>query len=312
MSAAELSRFNELVSCYLDAALSDTDATELVALLAEPPLAARFLETTRLNSEMAGLLAAPVPDAAMVELVRADIEKTLAATQPPGGVRLRIAERTPPRTAFEPTILPPRPLTPRRKPILRALAWAAVFLVFAGLAAFFLFNSTRRAEAPAFAAIQGEVRLLGPKGERVLRSGQPWPRGETLKTVGANSTATVTFRDGSRLDFGGNSVVVNQSTQEGCRVELEHGDVRGSLKKQPGGHPFVFATPEAEAIVVGTALRLVTGAHHTRLEVTEGEVRFRRLHDGAQVTVKTGYCAVVAPNAPFVATLFHPDPHAVH
>src|SRR5688572_30126426 len=68
MSAAELSRFDELVSCYLDAALSDADATELVALLAEPPLAARFLETTRLNSQMAGLLAAPVPDAAMVEL----------------------------------------------------------------------------------------------------------------------------------------------------------------------------------------------------------------------------------------------------
>ena len=312
MSAAELSRFDELVSCYLDSALTDTDATELVALLAEPPLAARFLETTRLNSEMVGLLAAPVPDAAMVELVRADIEKALASTQPPGGVRLRIVERTQPLAATEPTILPQRSMTPRRKPVLRALAWAAVFLAFAGLAVVFLFNGTRRAEAPAIASVQGEVRLLGPKGERGLKPGQSWERGETLKTVGANSTATVTFRDGSRLDFGGNSVVVNQSTQEGCRVELEHGDVRGSLRKQPGGHPFVFATPEAEAIVVGTALRLVTGAHHTRLEVTEGEVRLRRLHDGAQVTVKTGYCAVVAPNAPLVATPFHADPHAVH
>ena len=312
MSAAELSRFDELVSCYLDAALADTDATELLALLSEPTLAARFLETTRLNSEMAGLLAAPVPDAAMVELVRADIEKALAATQPPSGVRLRIVERTQPLAATEPTILPQHSMTPRRKFAWRSLAWAAVFLVFAGLTAIFLFNSTRRVEAPAIASVQGEVRLLGPKGERVLRSGQSWPRGETLKTVGANSTATVTFRDGSRLDFSGNSVVVNRSTQEGCRVELEHGDVRGALKQQPVGHPFVFATPEAEAIVVGTALRLVTGAHHTRLEVTEGEVRFRRLHDGAQVTVKTGYCAVVAPNAPLVATPFHPDPHAVH
>ncbi len=162
------------------------------------------------------------------------------------------------------------------------------------------------------AAVRAGVRLLGPKGERVLRSGQPWQRGETLKTVGANSTTTVTFRDGSRLDFGGNSVVVNHSTQEGCRVDLEHGDVRGSLKKQPGGHPFVFATPEAEAIVVGTTLRLVTGAHHTRLEVTEGEVRFRRRHDGAEVAVKAGYFAVVAPNAPLVAKPFHPDARTVH
>lgn len=311
MSTTDLPRFDELVSRYLDAALTDTDATELLALLGESPLAARFLETTRLNSEIAGLLAAPVPDAAMVKLVRADIEKTLAATQPTGGGRLRIVERTQPLAATEPTILPQHSMTPRRKSAWRALAWAAVFLVFAGLAAVFLFNDTQRAEAPAIASVQGEVRLFGPKGERVLKPGQSWSRGETLKTVGANSTATVTFRDGSRLDFGGNSVVVNQSTQAGCRVELEHGDVRGSLKKQPGGHPFVFATPEAEAIVVGTVLRLVTGAHHTRLEVTEGGVRFRRLHDGAQVTVKTGYCAVVAPNAPLVATPFHSDPHAV-
>ena len=312
MSAAELSRFDELVSRYLDDALVDGDAAELVALLAEPPLAARFLEMTRLNSEIAGVLAAPVPDEAMVELVRTDIAKHLSDSEPVHGLQLKIVERTDKTRSSPTTVHAPRPLARRRAPVLRALAWAAVFLVFAGLAAFFLFNSTRRAEAPAIAFVQGEVRLLGPKGERALRSGQSWPRGETLKTVGANSTATVTFRDGSRLDFSGNSVVVHQSTKEGFRIELEHGDVRGSLKKQPGGHPFVFATPEAEGIVVGTALRLVTGAHHTRLEVTEGEVRFRRLHDGAQVTVKTGYCAVVAPNAPLVATPFHPDPHAVH
>lgn len=237
----------------------------------------------------------------MVELVRADIEKNLAAAQTSSGVRFRIMERTQPLAATEPTILPQQLMTPRRRSPWRALAWAAVFLVFAGLAAIFLFNSTRRAEVPAIASVQGEVRLLGPKGEHELKPGQLWERGETLKTVGASSTVTVIFRDGSRLDLSGNSIVVNQSTQEECRVELEHGDVRGSLKKQPDGHPFVFATPESEAIVVGTVLRLVTGAHHTRLEVTEGEVRLRRLHDGAQVTVKTGYCAVVAPNATLVA-----------
>ena len=311
MSTTDLSRFDELVSRYLDSALTDTDATELLALLGEPPLAARFLETTRLNSEIAGLLAAPAPDAAMVELVQADIEKALAATQPPGGARLHIAEQTPARAATHPTISASRPMTPRRKPVLRALAWAAVFLLFAGLAAVFLFKSTRRAEAPAITSIQGDVRLFGPKGERGLKSGQSWERGETLKTVGANSTATVTFRDGTRLDFSGNSVVVNQSTRKGRRVELEHGDVRGSMKQQPGGHPFAFKTPEAEVVVVGTALRLVTSAHHTRLEVTEGEVRLRRRHDGAEVAVKAGYFAVVAPNIPLVAKPFHADPHHV-
>ena len=80
MSAADLSHFDDLVSRYLDDALSESDAAELVTLLAEPPLAVRFLEMTRLNSEISGLLAAPVPHAAMVELVRADIERHIAVS----------------------------------------------------------------------------------------------------------------------------------------------------------------------------------------------------------------------------------------
>ena len=309
MSVTNLPRFDELVSRYLDEGLTDTDASELVALLAEPRLAARFLEMTRLNSEIAGLLAAPVPDAAMVEIVRADIEKSLASPQSPGGVRLQITERTPPRAATQPTVLPLRPMAPRRKPALRALAWAAVFLGFAGLAAVFLFNGVRRAATPTVVSVQGEARLLGAAGDRTLKAGELWQRGKALKTVGPNSAVAVTFSDGTRLDFGGNSVAVNQSTKEGPRVQLDHGTVQAVLKQQPPRRPFVFVTPEAEAIVTGTKLRLITGGHHTRLEVTEGEVRFRRLHDRAEVTVKAGHYAVVAPNSPLVAMPFHPEVH---
>jgi ferric-dicitrate binding protein FerR (iron transport regulator) len=311
MSATELSRFDELVSRYLDDALTDSDAAALVASLAEPPLAARFLEMTRLNSEIAGVLAAPVPDAAMVELVRTDIEKHLRATQPEHGLRLKVVERTYPATSSPPPVHTPIPLPRRRAPVLRALAWAAVFLVFASLAAVWFVNRGPTAEAASVASVQGEVRLVGNAGERQLKAGQSWSRGETLKTVGAKSAVTVTFSDGTRLDFGGDSVAVNRSGQQGRRVELEHGELQSVVKKQPPRQPFVFTTPEAEAVVAGTTLRLVTGAHHTRLEVTEGGVRFRRLRDGAEVTVKTGYGAVVAPNAPLVATPFHPDPHAL-
>lgn len=312
MSAAELSRFDELVSRYLDDALTDADAVELVALLAEPPQAARFLETTRLNSEIAGLLAAPVPDAAMAELVRADIEKRLASAQPVGGARLRITERTQPHAVIQPAFPAPRP-TPRRIwPAFRPLAWAAVFLAFAGLAVFLLFNGRPKADVPVIASVQGEVRLVGTGGERVLTLGDSWQRDEELKTVGTSSAAMVTFRDGSQLDLGGNTVAVNESSKDGLRVQLDHGTVQASLKQQPARHPFVLATPEAEAIVVGTALRLVTGGHRTRLEVTEGEVRFRRRHDGAEVAVKAGHYAVVAPNIPFVSMPLHSDPHAIH
>src|SRR5712691_4937724 len=124
MSAAELTRFDELVSRYVDDALTDNDAAELLALLAKPLLAARFLEMTRLNSEIAGLLAAPVPDAAMVELVRTDIERILAGEPVAGGVRLRVLEKAQPNASTPPRASALRPVPRWRKPVLRALAWA--------------------------------------------------------------------------------------------------------------------------------------------------------------------------------------------
>ena len=295
MSAAELSRFDDLVSRYLDSALTDTDATELVALLAEPPLAVRFLETTRLNSEIAGLLAAPVPDAAMVELVRTDIAKHLNDAEPVHGLRLKIVERTDTTRSSPPTVRAPRPLARRRAPVLRALAWAAVFLVFAGVAAVWFVYRGRTADAASVASVQGEVRLMGKAGERPLKPGQAWSRGETLKTVGAKSAVTVTFPDGTRIDFGGDSVAVNRSGEKGRRVELEHGGLQSAVKKQPPRQAFIFATPEAEAVVVGTALQVTAGAHHTRLVVTEGQVLLKRRSDGAEVVVRAGFHVLVGP-----------------
>jgi hypothetical protein len=310
MSASNLSRFEELASRYLDEGLTDTDAAELVALLAEAALATRFLELTRLNSEIAGLLSAPVPDAAMVELVKADIQKGLADPNSLIELPFRTSEGPQPVTTT-PSIFAPAslPKAIRRKPAWRALALAAVVLAFAGLAALFIFNRTQPAELPVVALFEGEVRLLGPNGEQPLTPRQSWLPGETLKTVGPKSIATVTFSDGSRLVLGQNCVALNHSTKEGKRVELQHGTVQAALKKQPAQRSFVFVTPEAEVIVVGTSLQLVVGAHNTRLEVTEGEVRFRRRHDGAELVVKAGDFAVVAPNVPFAARPLHPNPH---
>ncbi len=309
MSAAEFSRLDELVSRYLDDELTRADATELVSMLAQPQLAARFLEMTRLNSEIAGLLAAPVPDAAMVELVRADIEKSLAAAQHTSGVRLRIAERPEPASSTTATVPVGHPLLQKRGRALWRLAWAAVFVVFAGLTTTLVFNRTSSADAPIVASAQGEVRLEGPSGEHLLSPGESWLRDEKLRTVGPNSAAMVNLRDGSQLDFSANVVAFNEPSKDARRMRLEHGTVQAALKKQPRQRPFVFVTPEAEAIVVGATLRLVVGGHSTRLEVTEGTVRFRRRHDGAEIAVKAGHYAVVAPNVPLVAKPIHGEGH---
>ena len=276
MSATDLPRFEELLSRHLDDALTDGDAAELHALLAEPELAARFLEMMRLNSEIAGVLAAPVPDGAMVELVRADIENCVTAPQAVVSMR------------------------PRRAPALRALAWAAVFLVLAGVAVVWFVNRERPAAAPtvasSIASSQGDVRVTGADGERALQPGEPWQRGETLKIVGPKSAATVAFDDGTRLDFAGNSVAVNQSGAEGRRVEMERGDVQCAVQPQPARQPFVFATPDAEAVVLGTTFQVTTVNHHdTRVVVTEGQVRVKRRADGAEVTVAAGFHVLITP-----------------
>jgi ferric-dicitrate binding protein FerR (iron transport regulator) len=307
MNPNELSRFDELVSRYLDETLTKVDQTELVALLAEPPLAARFLEMSRLNCEIAGLLAAPVPDAAMVELVGADIKKDRVVARPQGG-GLRIIERNEARPLFQ-TSTSAVPSQQRRRGIWQPLAWAAVFVIAAGLAAFFLVNRASSAYAASVVAVQGEVRLVGVNGQRALAAGQSWHHGEKIKTFGPNSSISMQLRDGTRIDFGGNTIAVNLSGKAGNRVELEYGEVRADVKKQAAGRKITLVTPEAEAVVVGTKFHLITGGNQTRIEVMEGEVLFRRRADGIEVAVKAGYFAIVAPNAPLTAKPIHPDHH---
>lgn len=310
MSAGELSRFDELVSRYLDGEVAEAEAAELLALLAEPPLAALFLEIARLNSEIAGILAAPVPDEAMVELVRTDIEKSMAnlplAERAP---QLRIVERAEAAQSTQ-TELSASSSVLRRHWLARSgLKWAAAFVVLAGIAAIMLLRPANFGNVPVIASAQGEVRLVGPEGERVPTPGDAWQENERLKTVGPNSSVTLKLRDGSQLDFSNGAIAVREPTVHGCRVTLEHGVLQATVKKHSVSAPFVFATPEAEARVVGTKLRLVASLHSIRLEVSEGEVGFRRRHDDKEITVKSGEYAVVAPNAPFVARATHADPH---
>ncbi len=305
MNNGEFSRFDELVSRYLDEELAPADAAELVALLAEPVLAARFLEMTRLNSEIAGLLAAPVPDTAMVELVRTDLEPSFTHEPQPNRVHLRVVR------PLQSSASAVRRATPTTNVSWRRLAWAAAFIIFVGLAAAFLVHRTRWNDTPRSASVKGKVWLVGPTGERALTAGEPWRPHEELRTVGLNSTVTVRFHDGSQLVFGADTSAVNQSGKEEHRVALEHGLVQAIVQKQPAHHPFIFATPQAEAIVVGTTLRLLVESESTRLEVTEGKVRFRRQEGGDGVIVNAGEYASAEPDVPLEARPMADEPRHV-
>ena len=120
--------------------------------------------------------------------------------------------------------------------------------------------------------------------------------------MGAASSIVLVLKDGTRVDVGGNSVLATPSASGPPRLYLEDGSLTSQIVQQPRNHPLTFATPEADAIVKGTALSLETGQHHTRLVVSEGQVLLKRRADGAEILVAAGNHVLVAPNTKLVAS----------
>jgi anti-sigma factor RsiW len=90
MSNFNEAQFEDLLSRYLDAQLDPGEEERLRQYLTNEGYSRRFLELTKLNAEIAGLSAAPVPDAVMVELVmrelRDDSKPALPFPVPPMAV----------------------------------------------------------------------------------------------------------------------------------------------------------------------------------------------------------------------------------
>lgn len=109
---------------------------------------------------------------------------------------------------------------------------------------------------------------------------------------GLEGRATVVYTDATRIELDG--AIRAFTDRDGKRVEVAAGIVRADVAKQPAGRSMIFATPHAEARVLGTSLRLVVDGASTRLEVREGKVRLTRLSDGKSVDVGAGFYALAA------------------
>ncbi|MBV8879573.1 MAG: FecR domain-containing protein [Planctomycetaceae bacterium] len=68
-------RFDELLPRALDSDLAGPEEREFLALLEDPGHAAAFAESSRLDRELTGLLAAPVSDETLVRLVFRDLDR---------------------------------------------------------------------------------------------------------------------------------------------------------------------------------------------------------------------------------------------
>lgn len=149
--------------------------------------------------------------------------------------------------------------------------------------------------------VRGEVEVTSEAGRAWARQGQPLLAGQGFATDAFKGYALLSYTDGTRVELGPGTRVREVNDEAGKTIALEQGSLWAVVSKQPAGRPLVVATPNAEARILGTSLRVVAGPGTTRLHVREGKVSLVRRKDGQSVEVAAGYQAAVAPNIRFAA-----------
>ncbi len=151
----------------------------------------------------------------------------------------------------------------------------------------------------------GIARLERAEG-RVLRAGAPVPAGSVLAAGDGLETdvkgrAVVAFDDGTRLDLGPGTRIRGLDAAGGKKLVVSQGTLGADVARQPAGEPMTIRTPEGEARILGTVLRLAVSGGTTRLEVEKGIVRLTRLSDRKSAEVGAGQFAVASADADPVA-----------
>jgi len=290
--APDQTRFDELVSRYLDANLGDADEHELLHTLSDEMLAARFHQATQLDVEIAGVLAGSVPDEVMISLVFSDL--------------------VPGKTSTPVTRIPPlvnARARRRRTPLLLALAAMLALLLVVSKHYFPHTPAPVVVDAPAKAAnatvssVHGKVYLLRASSRVPLTGDLSLMDGGTIETVGRESRATVALPDGSEIGLKGDTAFTADLASGQRRLFLQYGMLVATVTKQPENAPLIFTTDRAMATVRGTQLAMVEEKSGTYLIVTEGSVALQRPEGGPEVLIGAGFYSHVE-----VAGAFHSFP----
>jgi ferric-dicitrate binding protein FerR (iron transport regulator) len=145
----------------------------------------------------------------------------------------------------------------------------AASLLLAILAAVFLRKDEVPSPVARLESLRGKVLLV--PGRSPAAQGQDLLGGQGLETVGQGSRAGLVFSDATRLELGPDSALPQiEDRDSGKRVSLGKGTLVANVARQPAGHPMVFTTPQGEARVLGTTLRILVDPDPkmgTRLEV---------------------------------------------
>jgi ferric-dicitrate binding protein FerR (iron transport regulator) len=250
-----------------------------------------------------------------VQAEKERVESTLARIEPP-------APQQPPAPApVEPPALPAEPVKPLLKaadPVTpRPVAAPAVVEPPKPAPKPAPADTTPPVVKPAAAVaarldeFAGEVAVLVDGVRVAAKPGLDLPAGAALETSGKASQAVLTFADGTRVVLGADTSVSELTHEspkagEGKRLFVAKGVLASQIARQPAGKSMVFATPLAEARVLGTRLTLSVTPVLTRLEVREGKVRLTRRDDGAGVDVGADQGAAVGRNISLAAKALAP------
>ena len=157
------------------------------------------------------------------------------------------------------------------------------------------------AQAPLLAEVQGEVRLASGLA---LRGGEHISIDATL-TAGPGAAATLVWGDGTRLALTGGTTLTRLGGP-GQRLKLRDGTVVVHAAHRSPAEALELVCPDATARVVGTVFSATVSAGRSRLEVSEGLVRWSRSADEAWSLVGAGQ-RVEAAALPLARALLLPN-----
>ncbi|MCB1210978.1 MAG: FecR domain-containing protein [Verrucomicrobiales bacterium] len=161
--------------------------------------------------------------------------------------------------------------------LMALLATVAVAMVYLHL------REIGHARTPVVTRVSGSV-------DRTAGALQP---GESLST-GAASSAVLTYPDGTTVDLAAETTLRVSACSWIDRskgLDLIQGRIVADVKPQTSGHPMLLSSEGANAEVVGTKLSFQHDDEGTRLEVTEGTVRFIPSAGDTVLLVKSGLFA---------------------
>lgn len=266
--SGELSADDELFAClafrHLEGLASVAERAELAVLMKrDPARLAQFAAIARQHGLLSELLAVPGAPPA--------VEEATAAEAPIGGATQVLRRGSRRARMFH-----------RRRPT-GAGTW------FAAAAALAL-------------VVLGGVLLWESRGEVVghLHSSATTARGSAVHAGDRLRPAPgerLVLRDGSRISFSAGTRVTMVGV---TRIEVGAGILTVDAAPRAASAALVITSPVAEARVVGTRFVVAVDTVRTRLDVSEGLVRFTRSADGAALDVPADAWAEIADGAPFI------------